>query len=129
MILAAACAVACATAVQAGDNRVELTVHVKVNRPLERRVFAEACGLPVVCDSGEQNKRVHLRRGRNVVKLKVQRLRYFFVGTDVTGIPWDGYALVPAPVDTVWWRLGQMGRARQLMPSPVAHDTLRDANG
>jgi hypothetical protein len=119
-----------ATAIRTNDpNTVELRVQIKAKRPLERRVFAEPCGLPanvLFCDARELSKRVRLHKGRNVVKLKVQRLRLYFVGTNVTGIPWDGYALVPAPVDAIWWRFGQ-GRARQVMPSPVAHDTLRDA--
>jgi hypothetical protein len=118
-----------ATAVRTDANTVELTVRVKAKRPLERRLFAEPCGLPdsvLFCDAQELSKKVRLHKGRNTVKLKVQRLRLYFVGTNVTGIPWDGYALVPAPVDAIWWRFGQ-GRARQVMPSPVAHDTLRDA--
>jgi hypothetical protein len=120
----------CATAVQTDTDAVELTVRVQVKRPLERRVFTEACGLPsgvLFCDAREQAKKVRLHKGRNTVRLEVQRLRYFFVGTDVTGTPWDGYALIPAPVDTVWWRLGDHGRAREVVPSPVAHDTLREA--
>jgi hypothetical protein len=130
MILAAACALACATAVQTDTDAVELTVRVQAKRPLERHVYAEACGLPsgvLFCDSGEQTKRVHLRRGRNVVRFQVRRLVYRFVGVDVTGIPWDGYRLQPEPVESVWWRLGDHGRAREVVPSAVAHDTLRDA--
>lgn len=121
-----------ATARQTDDpNTVALTVNVKVKRPLVRRIYTEACGLPsnvLFCDAREQAEKVRLRKGRNTFRLEVQRLRYQWVGVAVTGIPWDGYQMVPAPVDAVWVRLGQQGRASEVRPSPVAHDTLRDAN-
>jgi hypothetical protein len=129
-MLAAACALVCATAVQTDSpNTVELTVRVQAKRTLERRVFVEACGPLTACDSGEQRKKVRLRKGRNVVRMRVQRLRPEFVGVAVTGTPWDGYQLRPRPVESVWWRFTDHGQVHRLVPSPVAHDTLRDANG
>lgn len=111
------------------ELRVKLDITVK--RPLERKVFAEACGLPIlVCDGRQLSKRVRLHRGRNrqTVKLMVQRSVYSFVGTDVTGTPWDGYRMVSAPVDTVFWSFGRDTRMFEVRPLPVAHDTLVDGS-
>lgn len=123
-----------ATAAHTDDpSRVELTVKldVTVKRSLVRKLFVEPCGPGhgIFCDyASERWKRIRLHRGRNrtTVTWDVKRTVYSWVGTNVTGTPWDGYRVVPAPVGAVWVRFGQHGQAQEVVPSPVAHDTLRD---